>query len=153
MRNVVLDTNVLIDGARDEHSASWRILNDVLARNLVAWVSPQLRREYERILARGLTDTEYRQRMTAFLDVSQCVPLPKIPRVVREDPEDDKVLATAITAGAEALVSSDKHLLDLDPYDDLRILTPQQFNNLRAEDDSSGWSEFARMIGIHPQKS
>jgi len=47
--------------------------------------------------------------------------------VVR-DPEDDMVIATALAAGADYLVSRDKDLLVLGEYEGVKIVTPEEFS-------------------------
>ena len=50
-----------------------------------------------------------------------------VPRVVTEDPDDDHVLACALTAQADLIVSGDKHLLGLGgQYQGIAIVTPAQ---------------------------
>ena len=148
MERIVLDTNVLIDGARDEHAASARILQDVLDGVLVAAVSRPLRDEYAQLMHRAVSDPRYHDRIRQFLDVAETVRVGRTPRVIAEDPEDDKVLATAVAAQAQALISSDRHLLARDPYEGIRIVTPQEFVNLRSEEDGGAWSDFAQSLGI-----
>ena len=46
--------------------------------------------------------------------------------VVR-DPADDMVLACALAAGAEYLVTRDKDLLSLGTYREIEIITPEVF--------------------------
>jgi predicted nucleic acid-binding protein len=61
--------------------------------------------------------------------------LPKI-RVVPHDPKDDMVVATAVAAGADYLVTGDRrHLLSLREYEGIRIVTPRQFLDFIARDD------------------
>jgi predicted nucleic acid-binding protein len=48
-------------------------------------------------------------------------------RVVERDPKDDMIVATALAARAGYLVSGDRDLLDLDPYEGIRILTARAF--------------------------
>ena len=48
-------------------------------------------------------------------------------RVVLRDTDDDKFVECAVTGGASTIVSSDRHLLDLINYHDVRIVTPNQF--------------------------
>jgi predicted nucleic acid-binding protein len=43
--------------------------------------------------------------------------------VVLDDPDDDDVLACAIAIGAEVIVSGDGHLLDLEEYQGIPILS------------------------------
>ena len=48
------------------------------------------------------------------------------PRVVLADPDDDHVIACAIAAHADAIVSGDSDLLDLKQHRNIPILTAQQ---------------------------
>lgn len=50
--------------------------------------------------------------------------------VVPLDPKDDAIVATAVKARAEYLVSGDRHLLALGEYEGIRIVTPRQFLDL-----------------------
>jgi predicted nucleic acid-binding protein len=47
-------------------------------------------------------------------------------RVVR-DPNDDVILASAIAAGADYLVTRDKNLLSLGAYEGISIIKPETF--------------------------
>lgn len=50
-----------------------------------------------------------------------------VPRVVPDDVDDDQVLACALAANAELIVSGDKHLLSLgSQYQGIQIVTPAQ---------------------------
>ena len=49
------------------------------------------------------------------------------PSVVAADPDDDKFIECAVTAGATVIVSGDHHLLDLGTYGDIQILTAVEF--------------------------
>ena len=52
-------------------------------------------------------------------------------RIVPGDLKDDMVIATAVAAKADYLVTGDrKHLIPLDPYGGIRIVTPRQFLDL-----------------------
>lgn len=46
---------------------------------------------------------------------------------VKPDPDDDKFIDAALTAGARIIVSGDRHLLDLRAVDGIEILTARQF--------------------------
>jgi len=47
----------------------------------------------------------------------------EIEPVILADPDDDAVLACAVAAHSEVIVSGDSHLLDLKKYQDIRIVT------------------------------
>jgi predicted nucleic acid-binding protein len=65
-----------------------------------------------------------RYAMLATL-VTPTVPEP----VISADPDDDVVLACAITAGASVIVSGDHHLLELRLYRTIPILTVRELLN------------------------
>ncbi|MDP3685935.1 MAG: putative toxin-antitoxin system toxin component, PIN family [bacterium] len=154
MKRVVLDTNVLVSSAYDDLSASWKIVEACLRGELTAVVSPALRSEYEEILARTVNIRGHEEQMRAFLAATETVRPASVPHVVEDDPEDDKVIATAVAGRADALVTNDRHLLTLDPYrpeDDaepIRIVRPVTFEQLRSEERGDGWQDLARLIGI-----
>lgn len=47
--------------------------------------------------------------------------------VVKDDPADDKFLECAQEAGAEYIISADPHLLNVEQYADIQILSPSEF--------------------------
>ena len=52
-------------------------------------------------------------------------PLP-IPPTILADPDDDHVLACALAAQAELIVSGDRHLLELGVFQGIEIITAAQ---------------------------
>ena len=46
--------------------------------------------------------------------------------LLEADPDDDAVLACAMAAGAECIISGDRHLMALKEHGGVRILTPRQ---------------------------
>ncbi len=46
---------------------------------------------------------------------------------VEADPDDDKFLEAAVAGHADFIVSGDGHLLDLDSFRDIEIVTPRTF--------------------------
>lgn len=46
---------------------------------------------------------------------------------VGDDPDDDKFIECALTAGAEVVVSGDHHLLDIGEYEGISILSAAEF--------------------------
>ena len=124
MARVVLDTNVLIAAARAPRSASRKIVMACLDGQATAAISRALRQEYELILRQALAGVPYCEQLQQF--VAGCLPVEpdSVPRVVPDDAEDDKLVALAIAADADILVSSDKHLTLLGEVAGIPILTP-----------------------------
>jgi predicted nucleic acid-binding protein len=47
--------------------------------------------------------------------------------VIKEDPDDNRILECAVASGSDYIVSGDKDLLRLGRYDSIRILTVSDF--------------------------
>ena len=122
-RRVVLDTNVLVAAAYNPRSASRQVVEACLGGELTPVLSRAIRREYEFILARAARGRPYLERIHQLLDGAEVVEPARTPRVVPDDPEDDKLVAAALTAGA-VLVTNDGHLLALAGHEGLEVVRP-----------------------------
>ncbi|MBI3796068.1 MAG: putative toxin-antitoxin system toxin component, PIN family [Deltaproteobacteria bacterium] len=69
---------------------------------------------------------EYRTLLRSLARPVGTLPVVKICR----DPNDDYVIATALAAGVTYLVTYDKDLLDLNSYQDVRMIRPEAFIRL-----------------------
>ena len=58
------------------------------------------------------------------------------PARVSRDPDDDHVLACAVEARAQVILTGDRDLVSLHPYHGISILTPRQFLESRPWRDS-----------------
>ena len=50
---------------------------------------------------------------------------------VEDDPDDDKILECAVAGNADYIVSGDSHLLDIEEYRGVEILSPDEFLSTR----------------------
>jgi putative PIN family toxin of toxin-antitoxin system len=124
---VVLDTAVLVAAAYAPRSASRRLLDACLRGDVRAVVSRELWREYEHIVRRAVRRRDFGTDLRRLLEAAELVQPGATPRVVPDDPGDDMVVAAAVAGGADAIVTNDRHLLDLDPYGRLRVERPSDF--------------------------
>src|SRR3954447_12339093 len=97
---VVLDTNVLVAAAYSPSGASGRIVDACLRGELVALLSPDLQREYELILQRAVRGRRPDDDLRALLPHAEIVEPLGTPRVVWDDPGDDKLVAVALAGRA-----------------------------------------------------
>lgn len=60
---------------------------------------------------------------------AKCIMITSLPglRVIERDPEDDMVIACAVVAQADYIVSRDLDLLDLKVYRGIQIISPEDF--------------------------
>ncbi|MEM2081499.1 MAG: putative toxin-antitoxin system toxin component, PIN family [Candidatus Bathyarchaeia archaeon] len=82
---------------------------------------PKLRKVYQ---AAGL---RHKDLVEAVLKVVRFVEVSKRVSVVVEHPADDKFIECALAAGAEYIVSGDRHLLKIGGYQKTRVLSVSEF--------------------------
>jgi uncharacterized protein len=73
------------------------------------------------------SDTDVEIFVNRYREKSTVVdPLPDI-HVIERDPKDDKILACAVAVQADYIVSRDLDLLELEAYQEIQIITPENF--------------------------
>ena len=110
------------------------LLSTAETAHLTLVTTPAIIEEVREVLARPKFATRMRTLTTSvdellesLLGIVQIMQEPKVVRVVRSDPDDDKFIACAVAARMRWLISGDTHLLSLRRYKSIRIVTPQQF--------------------------
>lgn len=126
---LVVDTNVVISGllwlgnpGRVLEAAATGVLTLYTSIALIDELADTLGKAKlaPRVLASGLTLEELLQR---YLDVAIAVEAPAVGPVVLADPDDDHVLACALAAQADLIVSGDSDLLDLKSYRGIPVVS------------------------------
>lgn len=129
---LVADTNVVLSGLLWLGNPG-RLLEAAANGRVTLYTSPALITELTatlrspkfaaRIERSGLTLDELLAR---YLNVAIVVQPATVPRIVPTDPDDDQVIACAMAAHADLIVSGDSDLLDLKQHQDIRIVTAKQ---------------------------
>ena len=143
---VVLDTNVLIDGLKDEYSYQKRIINEVIAGQLEAFANRQTLQE-NRLITRQLVDNpDYEKQLNDFFTQVNWVYNPRNIHVVR-DAEDNKILASAVEAKADYLITSDNDLLEIEKYEQVKIVNPTEFwARYKDEEGDDLWKKWSGFL-------
>lgn len=143
---IVLDTNVLINGIKDDYSYEKQIIDAVRTGEIEAYANHQTVQENKLIMRRLIDNPEYEKEINDLL--SQINPVVNRHQInIVRDPEDNKILESAVEAGAEYLVTSDNDLLSLEKYEGVQIVNPSQFWVRYKDDSNSLWSEWAGFFG------
>ena len=135
---LVLDTNVVVAGLL-WHGAPRHLLDRAIDdESILLFSSPALLDE----LANTLSYEKFAKRITRYETsiggllahyealVSLVSPT-HVPHIVLNDADDDQVLACAVTAKADLIVSGDKHLHSLgSQYNGIRIVRPAEAVNI-----------------------
>ena len=128
----VIDTNVLPSGLL-WHGAPHALLEQVRSGTLTLVTSPALLAELDRVIRRAKfevilvrSNTSRNHALAELRQWAELVDPPPLPQPVCRDPDDDAVLALALAAGAELIVSGDNDLLVLGSYAGIPIVDAAQ---------------------------
>ena len=129
---VVADTNTVVSGLL-WHGPPRQVLDAARAGTLQLYTTAVLLAELDEVLQRPkfaqrltLAGVTTRTLVLGYAALARLIEPAVIVPVVEEDPDDDAVLACAVAAQAEAIVSGDSHLLDLKEYEKIPVVTAAQ---------------------------
>jgi putative PIN family toxin of toxin-antitoxin system len=96
---------------------------------LAMFVSDAILQETLRVLRDkfGFSDERLARAEEYITDCTERVKPAQALDVVKEDPDDNRVLECAEAAGCEAIITGDLDLLRLGKYRDIRIMTVREF--------------------------
>lgn len=129
----VPDTNVLVSALFNSSTPPSLIVDAWRAARFEIVLSPGLLAELDEVFDRGEIAPyvrlatrwvdEFRRQLRGQTSIVEPVEVV----VVKDDPDDDLVVGTAIAGEADVIITGDKHLLAIGPYRGIQILTPRQF--------------------------
>jgi uncharacterized protein len=130
---LLLDTNIVVSGFL------WGGLPQMLLdqatllprSSLALYTSPFLIQELDNTLSKPKLAKDLLRKRTSvgvlmmrYLAITSVVTPSSVPRIVPNDRDDDHVIAAALTAEADFIVTGDKnHLLSLHPIEGINIIT------------------------------
>jgi len=131
MPKVVSDTNILVSGLITSGHCS-QILEQVKQYELYlsSYIVDEVRRvlHYAHIQKKyHLTEEDIRRHVERLLEIGETIEVPTALTVIQEDEKDNPILACAVDAQADYLVSGDQHLKDLGVYKGITVVPPAEF--------------------------
>ena len=126
---VVLDTNILISAFVFPGGPPEDVFRAALEGRIELVTSPPLLAEFGRVLSSkfGWEPSITEQAVAQIARVGTIVrPKEKVVEIV-DDPDDDRVLETALAGGADVIVSGDRHLLGLRTWRGIEIEKAARF--------------------------
>ena len=137
MMRITVDTNVLIS-ATLTYGACEKIIDLAEQKNIILCLSEPILKEYYKVMyypeiqekIKGKLQ-EVQQAITKIATIAHLTAVQTHLKLIKEDPDDDKIVECAIDSHSEYLISSDNHILNYkkqirDNYK-ITVLTPQEF--------------------------
>jgi len=130
---IVADTNIVIS-ATFWKGDSFRVMK-LADKDLIKLItSLELIKEYNKIINRDeITYKVVNKKLIANKAIRKVINesiiiQPKIKlNIVKEDPNDNKIIECAVAGKAKYIVTRDKHLLKIKKYKNIKIVTPKEF--------------------------
>ena len=136
MPKAVLDSSVLVSAFLTPHGSVVRLLRDPARSRYELCLSDAILTETAEVLLSkshlrryvAYADDDVRDYIRWLLTQAEMVPDTPPPHVVPNDPKDDPIIAAAVAAKADYLVTGDRaHLLPIGEYQGIRIVSPRAF--------------------------
>ena len=123
----VLDTNVLI-AAFITSGICHEILEHII-RNHQLVLSDFIVNEFKEKLLNKFhyNEKQVNEALKLLLTRAEMVQVSPLPSRISPDPDDDNIIATAVSANSDCLISGDKDLVHLKQFQKVRIIRPAEF--------------------------
>lgn len=133
MIRVVADTNVLISALMFD-GLPGTFLDLAFAKAFQLITSPALLDELDEKLRLkfSVSASDAEQTRAKLEKVAQSAEPTISLSIIKDDPDDDRVLECAVSGDAEYIVSGDRHLLKLGSYEAIEIMNVRQFMDVIA---------------------
>ena len=124
---IVLDTNVLI-AALIARGVCYELLEHCVLRHTLLTSDFILEETQEKLIEKfGYTAELAAEAVTVLRSRMKVVPALKLDRPVCRDPDDDNILAAAVSANCDCVITGDEDLLVLKASEGIDILSPRDF--------------------------
>lgn len=128
MLKIVIDTNIMISGLGWK-GTPYKILDLIKFEKIRLCVSEEIISEYLEVAARGFLPAEAISILSSILQENKFELVEPKQRftVIKEDPDDNIFLDCGVKAKVKYIVSGDKHLLNLEKFKKIEILSSNIF--------------------------
>lgn len=130
---ITLDTNVLLsstfwdgDSSRIVEIIERGEIELVLSRDIIQEFGGVL--EYKEIKEKIKDkNLEMKRTVNEIIEMAKIVDPREEFNIIKDDPEDNVIIACAVEGEVDYIVTQDRHLLDLGEFRSVKILTPREF--------------------------
>jgi putative PIN family toxin of toxin-antitoxin system len=131
---IVVDTNVIVSSFLSPTGSPRQVIDLWKQGRVTLCLCTETLEEHLLVLARlGLRGEPEMDELLALIRRGiniQFVPIEGTLRAVDDDPDDDPFVECALAAGAECIISGDRHLKKLGSFGDVKIVAPAEFLRL-----------------------
>ena len=125
---VTVDTNFLISATQWDYSVAHKLLKKFILSHTEIFTTQDILDETAEVLERDFkyNKSEAKNIIEKVLLFAKLIdPKEKID-IIKDDPDDNKVVECAIESSSDYIVTYDKHLLRLIEYKGIKIMKPEE---------------------------
>ncbi len=124
----MFDTNVLLSSTLWDGSVAQKLVFKLIKHDVKIFASENILSEYKKVLKRDFEYSDEKilgivEKLLLFLNL--VTPVEKVD-VIKEDPDDNKIIDCALASSSDCIITYDKHLLNLKSYGKVKIITPEE---------------------------
>ncbi len=118
---ITVDTNFLISATQWDYSVAHKLLNMFIEKDVKLFTTKEILDEFSDVLQRDFkySKDESSNVITKLLFIIELTEPAKKVDIIKEDPDDNKIIECAIASNSEFILTYDKHLLKHRVYEDI----------------------------------
>ena len=125
---VTVDTNFFISATQWDYSVSHKLLILMIEKEIPIVTTKEILEEFFRVLMRDFQydDEEASAIIGKVLSLVHLIKTTITLDIIKDDPDDNKILECALESESKYIITYDKHLLNLKEYNRIRIIKPEE---------------------------
>src|SRR3989344_9658186 len=129
---VTVDTNFLISATQWDYSVAHKLLNKFILSDAEIFTTQDILDETMEVLERDFeySKNEAKNIIEKILLFAKLIGPKQKVEIIKDDPDDNQVIECAIESSSDYIITYDKHLLKLEEYRGIEIITPEEFNKI-----------------------
>ncbi|MEK6808127.1 MAG: putative toxin-antitoxin system toxin component, PIN family, partial [Nanoarchaeota archaeon] len=120
--------NFLISATQWDYSVAHKLLKKMILSDAEIFTTQDILNETAEVLERdfGYNKVEVKNIIEKILLFSKLIETKQKVDVIKDDPDDNKVIGCAIESSSDYIITYDKHLLKLKEYKGIKIMKPEE---------------------------
>ena len=125
---VTVDTNFLISATQWDYSVAHKLLKKFILSDTEIFTTQDILDETVEVLGRDFeyNKNEAKNIIEKILLFAKLIKPKQKVEIIKDDPDDNKVIECAIESSSDYIVTYDRHLLKLKEYKGIKISKPEE---------------------------
>ena len=125
---VTVDTNFLISATQWNYSVAHKLLKKFILSDAEIFTTQDILDETAEVLERdfGYNKEEVKNIIEKILLFVKLIEPKQKVEIIKDDPDDNKVIECAVESSSDYIVTYDGHLLKLKDYKGIKIMKPEE---------------------------